>query len=367
MELGCIYCGGKKLTDEHYLPEGLGRFLDFEVLSGRVCEVCQGKCSQLEEQFLRSSPEAFFRRLVARVGKKHHKKVEMFYRRHAGTDPIQIVGTYPGEKYPILWEPNEGQRTIREMRQIIVADDKGEYYPIPVSDTARTAADLKPVLQMFEGKKVKVVAVFADPPDFERMRTLVTAINPKGKVSWKERTDESARVNVVGTATLTDRYFRAIAKIGFHYFLKMSGRYTGHEDIFNPIKNFIIKGGDWRPHVQWHKGSLAANVDRQMRPNTYLHLLVGEKLYTVIRAKMQFFVGPDIQPFIYEVRLAANPERIIADEQWAHAYVYFDKKDPQGFDGIMEPMTTISKALIPYRVGRQVARRQLISLRRRLR
>lgn len=348
------------MTDEHYLPEGLGRFHGYEVLKGRLCRVCQGACAQLEEQFLRSSPEAFFRRLVAKVGKKHHKKIEMFYRRHAGADPIQIIGAYPGEKYPVLWEPNEGQRTVREMRQIVVVDEQGEYYPIPISDTVRTADDMKQLLQMFEGKKIRVVAVFADPPDLERMQTLVSAIDPKGKVSWKDRSEERARVDIIGRAAVTGKYFRAIAKIGFHYFLKMCDRYTGHESIFQPIKGFIMAGGDWRPHVRWYKGSLAANVNRQVRPNTYLHLLVAEKLYTVIRAKTQFFVGPDIQPFIYEVHLADNPERIIADEQWANGYVYFEKKNSQGFDGVMEPMNTFSKSLLPYRFGRRVVQRSRI-------
>lgn len=350
----CIYCGGGPLTEEHYLPEGLGRFRGCEVLKDRICRDCQGKCARLEEQFLRCSPEAFFRKLIAKVGKKHHEKFEMFYRRSAGTDPVQLVGTYPGEAYPVLWEPNEGQYTLREMRQIVIADEQGEFYPTPISDVIKTPEDLKPVLDAFEGRKIKVVAVFADEPDLERMRALVKAIDPKGDVVWKDKSGETARVDFVAKATVTEKHFRAIAKVGFHYFLKMCPRYTGHEDVFKPIKDFIMNGGDVTSRMRWYRGSLAANVDRGIRPNTYLHILVAEKSYRVIQVRMQFFIGPEIQPFIYEVRIGDNPERLIANEQWAHAYIYFKKKDAQNFDGVMESMISISKALIPYRVGRRI-------------
>jgi len=39
---------------------------------------------------------------------------------------------------------------------------------------------------------------------------------------------------------VTNRYYRAIAKIGFHYFLTQFPKYTGHEAIFSDIRNFII-------------------------------------------------------------------------------------------------------------------------------
>ena len=123
----CIYCGSQDLTEEHYLPEGLGRFRGYEKLKNRICKKCQTKCSQLEEQLLRSSLEAFYRKLVGKLGKRRHGNIEIFYRRNADTDPIRIISTYPGQEYPVLWEPNEGEMTLREMRQIVVRDVSGNY------------------------------------------------------------------------------------------------------------------------------------------------------------------------------------------------------------------------------------------------
>jgi len=345
----CIYCGSQDLTEEHYLPEGLGRFRGYETLKNRICKKCQTKCSQLEGQLLRNSPEAFFRKLVGKLGKKHHKKIEIFYRRNADTDPIRIIATYPGEEYPVLWEPNEGEMTLREMRQIVVLDDSGNYCPIPISDSIRTSEDIKPLLEVFNGRKLKVVAVFADPSEYERMEIILSMIDSKLKISWPEKAPKGGqRIDFIAASRLTDKYYRAIAKIGFHYFIKMSEQFTGHEDMFNPIKNFIMDGGDWRSCVYSHEGNLVFDVNRRVRPKNFLHLLVAEKTYMTIQARMQLFLGTNVQPPIYTVQLARNPERVWSpDKAWGHSYVYFDNKDSEGYDGAMESLTTVNKAFLP--------------------
>ncbi len=42
--------------------------------------------------------------------------------------------------------------------------------------------------------------------------------------------------------SLTERYFRAVAKIGFHYFLSQFPQYTGQEMKFADIRRYILKG-----------------------------------------------------------------------------------------------------------------------------
>jgi hypothetical protein len=43
--------------------------------------------------------------------------------------------------------------------------------------------------------------------------------------------------------SVTDRYFRAVAKIGFHYFLTQFQEHTGNEQMFSEIRQFILEGG----------------------------------------------------------------------------------------------------------------------------
>ncbi len=82
----CVYSIPAGLCDgtaplsknEHYLPRALGNFRNNEPLVDRICDNCQRVCSQLEEVFAHNSPEAFFREMVGRVGRKKHKKKASF-------------------------------------------------------------------------------------------------------------------------------------------------------------------------------------------------------------------------------------------------------------------------------------------------
>jgi hypothetical protein len=83
----CVYttpaglCDGKAplSPNEHYLPRALGNFQGDERLVDRICNNCQRVCSRLEDVFAHNSPEAFFREMVGRVGRKNHKGKNIFY------------------------------------------------------------------------------------------------------------------------------------------------------------------------------------------------------------------------------------------------------------------------------------------------
>ena len=50
------------------------------------------------------------------------------------------------------------------------------------------------------------------------------------------------------TFKVNDHYFRSVAKIAFHYYLIYSHRgYRGNETYFDPIRDFIMNGGDHEP------------------------------------------------------------------------------------------------------------------------
>ena len=82
----CVYTTSEKLCDskaalsqnEHYLPRALGNFQNDERLVDRICNNCQKVCSQLEDVFAHNSPEAFFREMVGRVGRKKITKGKTF-------------------------------------------------------------------------------------------------------------------------------------------------------------------------------------------------------------------------------------------------------------------------------------------------
>jgi hypothetical protein len=59
----CIYCREREAdAREHYLPQCLGRFQNFEPLLDRLCDTCNHEIGgALEREFCRRSPEAVLR------------------------------------------------------------------------------------------------------------------------------------------------------------------------------------------------------------------------------------------------------------------------------------------------------------------
>jgi len=96
----CVYttpegiCYGKAplSPNEHYLPRALGNFQNDERLVDRICGNCQSACSKLEDVFAHNSPEAFFREMIGRVGRKNHRGKNIFYEPTHGIPPLAILG-----------------------------------------------------------------------------------------------------------------------------------------------------------------------------------------------------------------------------------------------------------------------------------
>jgi hypothetical protein len=75
------------------------------------------------------------------------------------------------------------------------------------------------------------------------MHHLLSGLKPN-MISEPEITigDKEEEARAVLHASPTSKYFRALAKIGFHYFLKYMGGFHGSEPAFSDIRNFITNG-----------------------------------------------------------------------------------------------------------------------------
>lgn len=77
---------------EHYLPAGLGNFKNDIRLKDFICTNCQKIFGALEDVFLHNSPEAFFRFVTGKKGRKTHRKKDIFYEPTAGIAPLTVKG-----------------------------------------------------------------------------------------------------------------------------------------------------------------------------------------------------------------------------------------------------------------------------------
>jgi len=175
------------------------------------------------------------------------------------------------------------------------------------------------------------------------LEKLVRSIGHTWDPKWKKiNHSEGEKVEITTTVQVTTAYFRAIAKIVFHYALYVFPDLTGHEREFEGVKNFIFNGSDLRDvdnFVVEQRNQFVANF-KNMRPTQWSHFLAVERSYHGLIGFAQFFAGPNCLPFPYKVLLGRSPDRVrIQPEQKCHQFVI---DEPEGEVVDMEDLNYVS-------------------------
>lgn len=338
----CIYCSSiaDKAT-EHCLPKGLGSFKGHHVLENRICKACNKPISIAEEQFLRASPEAFIRQFLGIKGRKYHAEISPFYRGSADAPPINIRRLYPGSDKEVLWEIIPGTKTLNPLRQIVMTLDNLNVIPVPIPRKISSKDELLDILREHDLEKAKPLYFFGDQEDWQTFQDILTQIWPGLTVTHmllppRERLKILANVKI----RVTSLYFRAVAKIGFHYFLSVfSDRFSGSEGEFAQIRSFI-RDGKGQPEkfvIQTNK-QILDELRKGLTINSSGHLLTAEVRNSFIFSKAQFFVGPDNLPQVFEIRLGNNPSSLSFPEYNGHFYSYYPERPKNGYVGRVIPM-----------------------------
>ncbi len=343
----CIYCGQElELSKEHYLPRCLGNFRGYETLDDKICGTCNNSFKQIEEQFCRSSPEGFFRERLEIKGRKRGKKISPFQRGSAGAPPLMMKGKFPGEDFEILWQFNPGTRGVDHMRQIILFTENGDtriiLIPDDMKDPSQLREKIKEVGEELGVERFKEARIFAPESEIAWINYLLSHLQRDSEIEWS-RSPEKGRISTATTVTVTSKYFRALAKIGFHYFLKRMPKFHGSEDTFADIKNFIKQGGidDVDNVVSGSLDQISTEITRGMRPVHYCHLLATGVNDQWLISKLQFFLGPDFLAPIYVIKLGENPSPIWYQEVHSDAFIYYENREQDGYDGYLSTGTPV--------------------------
>ena len=314
-----------------------------------ICSECNKPISIAEEQFLRSSPEAFQRLVHGIKGRSYHKVISPFYRGSAGASPIVIKYPYPETDYEILWEILPGTKKLNALRQIGMSIDNGEVIPIPLPQKIKSKADLLKYLRKHKLEKSVPVYFFTDPEDWESFQRILLQIWPEKKVKRLDVPRKTRKVYARTTFSFTSRYFRAIAKIGFHYFLSVfPHRFTGSEPEFGPIRSFIRDGeGEAEDFILHTERQIIGDLARGFTTKTWGHILTAEIKERSLVSKLQFFVGPENIPPVFEIELGSNPNQIICPESYGHFYSYYPDGPEEGYDGKLIRIRLVKGIYLP--------------------
>ena len=120
-------------------------------------------------------------------------------------------------------------------------------------------------------------------------------------------------------------YLRAVAKVGFHYFLWACPALKGNEPAFGPLRAFISEGqGNWREFVQLDAPQFLPLLREGNVPIRTSHFFYAALTPQEAVASVQFFVGTHDLPPPSRIRLATNPLVIEGKDFACHQACYFD-------------------------------------------
>jgi hypothetical protein len=323
----CIYPGPHgAMSEEHYLPAALGNFRGYEPLRDRVCRDCNKKIGDaVETEFTRRGAIAFFRWVVG-VSGRNGPPPSPFYRRAAGLPPIPMVGRPQGFDYDLLFEVDWGTENVYPLRQVVfehslLARPQGA----PIHDRMRgNPGYLMELLQEWGLDRARPIRGFLAPDEIPWVSDLLQKLGYAIPADWAVTEFPPQKIALVAEVTVSPAHFRAVAKIGFHYALKMFPDLTGTEREFDAIKDFIWAGGDVARFVRQRADQFVRNFERE-RPTRWMHILAVERTHDAILAHAQFFAGPGILPPPYLIRIGPDPARIMRRrESRAHQFVIVD-------------------------------------------
>jgi hypothetical protein len=242
----CLYCEAIPRSEEHPLPAALGEFVDAPLLKDRICANCNSKrLGLLDEQFTRCGAEAVVRTQLGVDGRAHHEKASPYYRGSAGGGRIEARSWDENLQCYVNLEFTGGNQA-RQITELILMDETGHDHHIALRKTT-TPEQLRNQYRKLKLTQVPTSARMTyDPPTEAWARDLVEAAFPE--VSFSELTTGSSMFKgSLIKLTLTDRYFREVAKIGFHYFLTQFPSLSGGEPEFAAIRDFIINDTNAAP------------------------------------------------------------------------------------------------------------------------
>jgi hypothetical protein len=335
----CIYCPAKlnptQGEGDHIIPAQLGEFRN-DTRFRRICAACNSRIGHAEQQIVQSAPEGFFRSIVKPQSKRLRKRRSGPRCGAMGAPPPEY--TIDMGNYRALVEPMEtNPRDVRPVDHIFVRDKQDKETLVRLHPNIRPDQVLSALAKagLGEMKDVRLNCVQERLPEYVQ---LLQKLWPKSKYEEGEPTPIGVRRNVPITITfvVNTEYFRAIAKIAFHYFLAHSSRaYRGDEDHFKHIRHFIMHGGEsegffkQRSHRQFRLpfGDLASGG--VVTPKQWCHFLAATELDGEALTYVRLFVGPGSLPPPHYVSLGHLPNRVITPRDvWGHVYLYDDPQKP---------------------------------------
>lgn len=319
---GCLFDRNKGEGD-HILPTAMGEFAN--LLRFRdACPNCNNHIGKSEAQLLRCGPEAYMAR-IAGPPQRRGRDGKAWPGAMGAPPPLMFTERHGAQ---LIVRPMKGDPLNPEMVDCLdVIDQHGKHHPFPI----------------FAGMSA------------ETIRTKIKALEIEGRISvhfsvseangawfdsiadelWPGAGRTEFPMTEVGcypgwglvSFHVNDHYFRAVAKIAFHYYLRYNGSgVRGDEPEFADLRRFILGGGDPEPFLTTpRKAPVYFGVPFGEVPGggvvssaRWCHLLAADDTQETIVVFLQLFIGPGYANPPHYISLARTPVALRAPGAWAH-------------------------------------------------
>ena len=335
----CLYCSAAPDTTEHVLPAAFGYFKNAPMLQDRLCPDCNNKrLGLLDQQLARCGMEGFFRRYYGILGRKDHDPVNPFVRGSAGGKRIEATTFDKEHGREVAIEIGSDGQGSQLCALTLIEEESGKHHHIPLHP-AMTADQLRYAFNQCKAIQPIKTALAFHPQELEWIKPLVHEV-------WPTVTFPSEGTpfgNVIERPLLkfqvTDRYHRAFAKVGFHYFLSQFPRFNGTEPMFDDIRQFILEDSDDTQNrasdfiVQRQMPLLTTAAMGLIPPNGWrAHVLAAEIRPDCCIAHVQMFLTCDWDSPIRTIILA-RPQSFGSHQAAGHLFLYHRDDTEDGFSG----------------------------------
>jgi len=343
----CIYCSNafdpRVGEGDHVLPRGFGSF-DGEITFRGTCSSCNNSFSPLEEEILRTAPEAILRRYAGAATNRRGEAVG--WQAASGIPSPTFVIKHADHDELIDADPSVGGQSYPVDQLVVVLKDGRNVHVRLFPSMSPDAIRRKLVQQGVADGDISHSCWHADEEKAELYAELLKKLWPEHRHEERPATEAGVhRVPVRIECRFSVNYYRAIMKIAFHYFLANSRcGFTGHEGCFEPIRSFIMAGGQHEPFFENQKPKIMMPVGElpdgtALLPARWMHMLCCiESLQSVVVGVYTLF-GPESPPTPHFVTVLHRPGVVLVREhQYGHAYIYGNPALGDDRDAFVEPV-----------------------------
>lgn len=209
------------------------------------------------------------------------------------------------------------------MSQLVFISNDGKTLRLPFRRGKWTVGRIREILKQSGVTGEQIVAVGNSDEEHAEMKALTDVLAPAGKELEVAPLVNGAEITGEMKAEISEKYIRAIAKVGFHFFLKYFPNFSGLEAEFDDIKRFIYHGKANRQVVRRVDEPFLRDLQQQgARLNRWCNLLSAQSDERGVEARIQFFVGPKVQPLVWSILISTKPSEHV--QYTGYAFVYFD-------------------------------------------